>query len=97
MNDVTNRWNNFRIKDASKDTYIWFNDLFNLNLKLKKIKAKCEKYEDDIKSHVFEALTKDYNTMRVSCNVNTSKMEFMDLKKDIHWFWETWLKISKTQ
>ena len=46
LNGVTNRWNNCRIKDTSQDQYIWFNELYNLNLKFKKIKAKYKKDED---------------------------------------------------
>ena len=44
LNEVTNRWNNRKIKDTSLDPDIWFNELYNLNLKFKKIKAKYEKY-----------------------------------------------------
>ena len=56
LNEVTNRWNNCSIKDTSQDTDIWFNDLFNLNLKFKKIKAGYEKYEDEHKEHFFDVL-----------------------------------------
>ena len=45
LNLVTNRWNNCSIKDTSQDPDIWFNKLFNLNLKLKKTKEKYEKDE----------------------------------------------------
>ena len=44
LNEVTNRWNNLNIKDASLYPYILFNGLYYLNLKFKKIKAKYEKY-----------------------------------------------------
>ena len=46
LNEVTNRWTNFKIKDTSLDPDIWFNELYNLNLKLNKIKEKYEKDED---------------------------------------------------
>ena len=54
LTGFTNRWNNYSIKDTSLDPYIWFNGLYNLNLKFKKIKAKCEKYEDKLKAHVLD-------------------------------------------
>ena len=54
FNEVTNRWNTCGIKDTSQH-----NELFNLNLKLNKIKEKYEKYEDDLKSHVLDVLTED--------------------------------------
>ena len=38
FNEVTNRWNNCSIKDRGQDPDIWFNELFNLNLKFKDIK-----------------------------------------------------------
>ena len=38
LNEVTNRCNNCRINDTNQDLEIWFNELFNLNFKLKKIK-----------------------------------------------------------
>ena len=44
FNDVMNRWNNYMIKYTSQDHNIWFNELFHVNLKLKKIKAKYKKY-----------------------------------------------------
>ena len=53
FNEVTNRWNNFKIKDTSLDPYIWFNELYNLNLNFKNINEKYEKYEDKLKAHVF--------------------------------------------
>ena len=82
LNKVTNIWNNCRIKDTSQDTDIWFNELFDLNLRLKKIKSKCEKYNYELKAHVFDVLTEEYKPVRVSCNVNISNMSFKDLKKD---------------
>ena len=46
LNEVTNMCNNCRIKDTSQDPDIWFNELYNLNLKFKKIKSKYEKDEE---------------------------------------------------
>ena len=56
LNEVTNRWNNCNIKNKSLDTYIWFNELYNINLKFKRIKAKYDKYEDELKSNIFGVL-----------------------------------------
>ena len=42
--------------DTSQYPYIWLNKLFNLNLKVNKIKGKYDKYEDEIKAHVFDDL-----------------------------------------
>ena len=86
MNEVTNRCNNCKIKDTSLDPYIWFNDLYNLNIKLKKIKAKYEKDDDEIKAHIINVLPEEYNQVRVSCRINMSKMQFKYLKKEIRWF-----------
>ena len=96
-NEVTNRCNNFRIKDTSQDPDIWFNELFNLNLKFKNIKAKYNKDEYEMKSHVFDGLPEYYKPVRVSCNFNISKMAFKDLNKDIRWFWKTELNRHKTK
>ena len=40
LNEVTNIWNNFSIKDIIQDPDIWFNELYNLDLKFNKIKKK---------------------------------------------------------
>ena len=56
MNEGTKRWNNCKIKDTSLDPGIWFNELYNLNLQFKKIKAKYEKDEYELKAHVFDVL-----------------------------------------
>ena len=56
LNEVTNRWNNWRINDTSQDPDIWFNEFYNLNLKLNKIKSKYKRYEDEIKAHIFGVL-----------------------------------------
>ena len=69
LNEVTNRCNNFRIKNTSKVPGIWFNERFNLNLKFKKVKGKYEKDEDNLKSHVFDVLPGDNKPTRFSCNV----------------------------
>ena len=66
LNEVTNRWNNYNIKDTSMDPDIWFNELYNLNLKFKRIKAEYEKHEDEIKANVFDVLPEEYNPVRVS-------------------------------
>ena len=41
------------IKDTSQDHNMWFNEIFNLNLKFKKIEEKYDKDESEIKAHVF--------------------------------------------
>ena len=51
-------------------------------------KEKHEKYEDETKAHVFDVLPKDYNPVRVSCNVKILNMTLKDPKKDIRWFWK---------
>ena len=56
LNEVTNRCNNWNIKDTSIGPDIWFNELYNLNLKFKKIKEKNEKYKDKLKAHDFHIL-----------------------------------------
>ena len=40
VNKFTNRWNTCKIKDTSQDPDIWFNELYNLNLKFNKINLK---------------------------------------------------------
>ena len=50
-------WNNLSINDTSQYPDIWFNWIFNLNLKFKKIKSKYEKDEDDMKAYVFDVST----------------------------------------
>ena len=59
LNEVNNRRNNRKIKDTSSDPGIWFNELYNLNLKFKNTKAKYEKYEDELKAHVFDVLPEE--------------------------------------
>ena len=46
INEVTNKWNNFRIKDTIRDPEICFNELFYLNFKLNRIKEKYDNDED---------------------------------------------------
>ena len=82
-------WNNCMIKDNSLDPYIWFNKLYNLNLKFMKIKSKYEKDSDELKTHVFDVIPEKYKPVRVSCNVNIEKMEFKDSRKEVRWFWKT--------
>ena len=48
MNEVTNRCNNFNIKDTSEYPYVSFNDIFNLNLNFKKIQEKYEKDDNEL-------------------------------------------------
>ena len=38
INEVAKICNNFGIKDTSQDPDMWFNELYNLDLKFKKIK-----------------------------------------------------------
>ena len=86
---MTNRWNNCKIKEISLYPDISFNELYNLNLEFKNIKAKHEKDEDKLKSRLLYVLPDEYNQVRVSCNVNIAKMEFKDLKKEMCWYWKT--------
>ena len=81
LHGVTNLCNNCNIKDTSLDPDIWFNELYNLSLRFKNIKAKYEKDEDEMKAHVFYVLTEEYKQLRVSWSVKFSKIQFIDLKK----------------
>ena len=73
LNEVTNRWNNCSIKDLIQDPDIWFNELYNLKLNFKKIKARYEKYEDELKAYISDVLSEEYKPFRVSCNINMIK------------------------
>ena len=61
-------------------TYVTMKYLI-LNLKFKRTKAKNIKHEDEMKAHVFYILSEEYKPVRVSWNVNISKMEHKCLKK----------------
>ena len=91
--EVTNRCNKCNIKDTSLEPDIWFNELYSLNLKFNNIKVKYEKDKDGLKAHVSDVLPEEYKPVRVSCNVNISKVEFKDLKKEMHWFWKIELNV----
>ena len=56
LNEVTSRWNNRKINDTSLDPYIWFTELYNLNLKFKNIKETYEKDKDKLKAYIFDVL-----------------------------------------
>ena len=73
---MTNRCNNCKIKDTSLDPEIWFNELYNLNLKFKKIKEEYENYEGKLKADVFDVLPEEYRQVRLSCNVNICQDAF---------------------
>ena len=70
INEGTNKWNSYRIKDTSQYPDIWFYEVFNINLNLKKIEAKYEKDKDEMKVHIFDVLPEKYKPVRVSSNVN---------------------------
>ena len=73
LNEVTNRWNNCSIKDLIQDPDIWFNELYNLKLNFKNIKARYDKYEDELKAYISDVLSEEYKPFRVSCNINILK------------------------
>ena len=66
---------------TSQDPDISFNERFNSNVKLNKIKAKNKKYGEYMKAHAFDLLTEYYKSVRVSCNINISKMAYKHPKK----------------
>ena len=41
-----------------------------------KIRVKYEKYDDEMKAHVFDILPEKLKTVRISCNKNISKMAY---------------------
>ena len=86
LNEVTNTWNNCKIKNTSLYPDIWFNELYNLNLSFKKIKEKYEKDEYELNAYVFDVLPEEYNQVRVSCNVKIDNIHFKELKKEISCF-----------
>ena len=67
---MTTKWKIFRIKGTYQYPDICFNELFHLDLKFKKIKAKYEKDEDEMKSHLFVVPPEEYKPVRVSCDFN---------------------------
>ena len=97
LNEVTNMWNNYNIKDTIIDPDIWFNELYNSNPQFNNINENYEKYEDELKAHVFDVLTKEYTQVRVSCNINIENMDFKDTKKEIRSFCTTELNGLKKQ
>ena len=90
LNELKNRRNSFKITDTSLGLDFWFNELYNLKLNFKKIKANYEKDEDELKENVFYILPEEYKQGRVSCNINMYKMKFKYMKKEIRWFWKTY-------
>ena len=76
LNEVTNMWINCNMKETSLDPDIWFNEIYNLNLKFKKIKVKYENDEDELKAHVFNVFPEEYKQLRLSCNPFFPKMQF---------------------
>ena len=38
LNEITSRWNTYRIKEANQNPDIWFNEVYDLNFKFNKIK-----------------------------------------------------------
>ena len=83
LNEVTNRRSNYIIKGKIQDPKICFNELYNLNLRFKKIKAKYDKDEYEMKALVFDVLPEEYKPVRLSCNVKISDTAYKDLKKEI--------------
>ena len=59
LNKVTNRWNNFNINYTTLDSYMWVNELCNINLKFKNTKANYDKDKNKLKAHVFDVLTEE--------------------------------------
>ena len=49
-------YNACSIKDTIQDPDIWLNELYKLNLDFNKVNGKYEKYEDEIKAHLFDVL-----------------------------------------
>ena len=50
LNELTNKWNICKIRDTSPDPEIWCNELYTLNLRVKKIKENYEKDEYELKA-----------------------------------------------
>ena len=63
-------WNICRTNYTSQDSEIRFNELYNLNLKFKKIKEKYKKYEYDMKAHVSDVLPEEFKPVRVYGDLN---------------------------
>ena len=85
MNEVKYRWKIFRVRTKVKiliygSINYYFNFMFN------NINAKYDKDEDEMKAHVFDVTPEYYKPVRISFNVNISKMTFKDLKKEIRCF-----------
>ena len=58
------------------------------NPEVQKNQEKYDKYEDEIKAHVFRVLPEEYKPVRVYFNVNISNIEYKYFDKEIHWFWK---------
>ena len=50
-----------------------------------------------MKAHIFDVLQEEYKPVRISWNVNISKMAYKDHNKEICWFWKTELGGIKKQ
>ena len=87
----------FQYQGNKKYSDICINEIYNLNLKFRKIKQRYEKYIDEMNAHVFNFIPENYKPLRVSCNVNMLKIEYKYPKKEIRWFRKTYLEGNKKQ
>ena len=65
LNEVTNMWNNCRIKDTSKIPDIWFNELYKLSLNVhsssRRSKQSMEKIKTKLKAHFLTSYLNNTN------------------------------------
>ena len=86
LTDVTEEWNNSRLRSTRVDPDDWFTYLYRVNLNFKKIKEEYGKDDEQIKAHVLVNLPEEYEAIQTNLCMNPT-YTYKDYRTHIrnHW------------
>ena len=86
LTDVTEEWNNSRLRSTKVDPDDWFTYLYRVNVRFKKIKTEYGKDDDQVKAHVLVNLPEEYKAIQTNLRMNPT-YSYKDYRTHIrnHW------------
>ena len=86
LTDVTEGWNNSRLRSTKVDPDDWFTYLYRVNARFRKIKTEYGKDDDQVKAHVLVNLPEEYKAIQTNLRMNPT-YSYKDYRTHIHNHW----------
>ena len=95
--ELASQMANCKLQGTKEDPELWFNNLDHLNMRLARINAKYEKDDLQMKSHIMNSMSGDYETVIVKFRGELNETPLEKVKKEVILQYKSLLKVGETR